>query len=206
MNKSAYSKRGIVALCAVIYFTSYFSRKSFAASLFGMIEAGAILQGTAGLVDREIFHRDNYYIIAFVPTESNRDIKLNQYGNFTCCGDIGYITLNKDYELEVEEGKTSKYGVSYNILSVPSLQMEDLSKLSEDDKFAILMECTSSERIARNILRDCPNYIELAVTKGEEAIDTSKIFGIGKAYNKCYCRILNDKYKYYAFCCRPFRL
>ena len=150
---------------------------------------------------REIFHRDNYYIIAFVPTESNRNIKLNQYGNFSCCGDIGYITINKDYELEVEEGKASKYGVSYNILSVPSLQMEDLSKLSEDDKFAILMECTSSERIARNILRDCPNYIELAVTKGEEAIDTSKIFGIGKAYNKCYCRILNDKYKYYAFCC-----
>jgi exodeoxyribonuclease V alpha subunit len=150
---------------------------------------------------REIFHRDNYYIIAFIPTESNRDIKLNQYGNFTCCGDIGYITINKDYELEVEEGKASKYGISYNILSVPSLQMEDLSKLSEDDKFAILMECTSSERIARNILRDCPNYIELAVTKGEEAIDTSKIFGIGKAYNKCYCRILNDKYKYYAFCC-----
>lgn len=150
---------------------------------------------------REIFHRDNYYIIAFAPTESNRNIKLNQYGNFTCCGDIGYITLNKDYELEVEEGKASKYGVSYNILSVPSLQMEDLSKLSEDDKFAILMECTSSERIAKNILRDCPNYIELAVTKGEDAIDTSKIFGIGKAYNKCYCRILNDKYKYYAFCC-----
>ena len=101
---------------------------------------------------REIFHRDNYYIIAFVPTESNKNIQLNQYGNFTCCGDIGYITLNKDYELEVEEGKTSKYGVSYNILSVPSLQMEDLSKLSEDDKFAILMECTSSERIAKNIV------------------------------------------------------
>jgi hypothetical protein len=55
MNKSAYSKRGIVALCAVIYFTSYFSRKSFAASLFGMIEAGAILQSTAGLVETAMF-------------------------------------------------------------------------------------------------------------------------------------------------------
>lgn len=150
---------------------------------------------------KEIFHRDNFYIIAFVPTESNRNIKLNQYGNFSCCGEIGYITLNKDYELEIEEGKTSKYGVSYNILSVPSLQMEDLSKLNEEDKFAILMECTSSERIAKNILKGCPNYIELAVTEGADAIDTSKIVGVGDAYNKCYCRILNDKYKYYAFCC-----
>lgn len=149
---------------------------------------------------REIFHRDNYYIIAFVPSETNREIKLNQYGNFSCCGDIGYITINKEYELEIEEGKTSKYGVSYNILSVPSLQMEDLSKLSEEDKFAILMECTSSERIARNILKGCPNYIELAVTRGADAIDTSKIVGVGEVFNKCYCRILNDKYKYYAFC------
>jgi hypothetical protein len=55
MNKSAYSKRGIVALCAIVYFTSYFSRKSFAASLFGMMEAGAILQGTAGLVETAMF-------------------------------------------------------------------------------------------------------------------------------------------------------
>ena len=149
---------------------------------------------------REIFHKDNYWIIAFIPTETNRNIKLNQYGNFSCCGDIGYITLNKDYELELEEGKTSKYGTSYNILSVPSMQMEDLSKLTNEEKFNILMECTSSKRIANNILKGCPDYIELAVTKGEEAIDISKIVGVGKSYNRCYCRILIDKYKYYSFC------
>lgn len=149
---------------------------------------------------REIFHRDNYWIIAFIPTESNREIKLNKYGNFSCCGDIGYISINKDYELELEEGKASKYGMSYNILSVPSMQMEDLSKLSYEDKFNILMECTSSERIAKSILNSCPDYIELAVTKGKDAIDTSKIYGIGEKYNAVYCRILIDKYKYYAFC------
>lgn len=55
MSKPSYSKRGIIALCAVVYFTSYFSRKSFAASLFGMMEAGAILQGTAGLVETAMF-------------------------------------------------------------------------------------------------------------------------------------------------------
>ena len=49
MNKTTYSKRGIVALCAVVYFTSYFSRKSFAAALFGILEAGAITSTTAGL-------------------------------------------------------------------------------------------------------------------------------------------------------------
>ncbi len=149
---------------------------------------------------REIFHKDNYWIIAFIPTESNRDIKLNQYGNFSCCGDIGYITINKDYELELEEGKASKYGMSYNILSVPSMQMEDLNKLTYEEKFDILMECTSSERIAKNILTSVPDYIELAVTKGADAIDTSKIKGVGATYNQAYCRILIDKYKYYSFC------
>ena len=149
---------------------------------------------------KEVFHRDNFWIIAFVPTETNRNIKLNQYGNFSCCGDIGYITINKDYELELSEGKESKYGMSYNIISVPSMQMEDLSKLTDKDKFEILMECTSSERIARNIIAGCPNYIELAVTKGADAIDTSTIHGVGETYNKCYCRILIDKYKYYSFC------
>ena len=32
-SKTAYSKRAIVILCAIVYFTSYFSRKSFAAAL-----------------------------------------------------------------------------------------------------------------------------------------------------------------------------
>ena len=55
MTKTAYSKKGIVALCAVVYFTSYFSRKSFAATLFGMLEAGALASTTAGLIETAMF-------------------------------------------------------------------------------------------------------------------------------------------------------
>jgi len=149
---------------------------------------------------REIYHNDNFYVLAFVPTETNREIQLNQYNNFTCCGELGYITVGKEYELEVTEGKASKYGTSYNIISVPSMVMENLSELTYDQKYEILMECTSSDRIARNILEDCPNYIELAVMEGEDAIDISKIHGVGKVYNKAYCRQLISKYKYYSFC------
>lgn len=39
MAKTKYSKKAIVALCAIVYFTSYFSRKSFAAALNAMIAA-----------------------------------------------------------------------------------------------------------------------------------------------------------------------
>ena len=55
MTKTSYSKRGIVALCAVVYFTSYFSRKSFAATLFGMLSAGALASTTAGLIETAMF-------------------------------------------------------------------------------------------------------------------------------------------------------
>ena len=88
---------------------------------------------------KEVFHRDNFYIISFAPTESNRDIQLNQWGNFSCCGDIGYITVDKEYELILEEGKVSKYGMSYVIKDVPSLKMENIADLSLAEKKDILM-------------------------------------------------------------------
>lgn len=149
---------------------------------------------------REIYHNDNFYILGFVPVGSNREIQLNQYGNFTCSGELGFISVNKEYELVVQEKNGSKYGVTYEILEVPSMVMEDLSSLSYQQKFEILMECTTSERIATNILEGEPNYIELAVTKGEDSIDVSKIRGVAKKLNHVYCKQLIKKYKYYAFC------
>ncbi|MBE6656484.1 MAG: MFS transporter, partial [Ruminococcaceae bacterium] len=55
MAKTTYSKKAVVALCAVVYFTSYFSRKSFAATLFGMLQAGVLSETTAGLVETAMF-------------------------------------------------------------------------------------------------------------------------------------------------------
>lgn len=148
---------------------------------------------------KEVFHRDNFYIISFAPTESNRDIQLNQWGNFSCSGDIGYITVDKEYELVLEEGKVSKYGMSYVIKDVPSLKMENIADLSLAEKKDILMQATSSERIADNILSVYSDYIERVLTEGEESIDTKPIKGVGKAYHHAYCRILNEKFKYFHF-------
>jgi exodeoxyribonuclease V alpha subunit len=148
---------------------------------------------------KEVFHRDNFYIISFAPTETNRDIQLNQWGNFSCSGDIGYITVDKEYELILEEGKVSKYGMSYIIKDVPSLKMENIADLSLAEKKDILMQCTSSERLADNILKVYPDYIERVLMDGEESIDTKPMHGIGKAYHHAYCRILNEKYKYFHF-------
>lgn len=59
MAKTSYSKRGIVALCALVYFTSYFSRKSFAAVMAGMLEWGEFAdvggKTVAGLIGTALF-------------------------------------------------------------------------------------------------------------------------------------------------------
>ncbi len=55
MLKNRYNKNGIIALCSLVYFVSYFSRKDFAASMAGMISDGAIGRANAGLVGTMLF-------------------------------------------------------------------------------------------------------------------------------------------------------
>lgn len=57
MKKTAYSKKSIVALCAIVYFTSYFSRKSFAVALVQILaDPGAgLFETTAGLIETAMF-------------------------------------------------------------------------------------------------------------------------------------------------------
>ena len=151
-------------------------------------------------VIRQIYNNGDYYIFALVPSERNNNIKLNSYGNFTVTGELGYLSLNKEYDFVLKEGQTNQYGTSYSVIDVPSMKLEDLKKLSYEDKYEILKECTSSDKIAKNILEAYPDYIEIAVNQGADAIDTKKIYGVGKVYNNSYCRKLISKYKYYTFC------
>lgn len=151
-------------------------------------------------VIRQIYNNGDYYIFALVPSKRNNNIKLNSYGNFTVTGELGYLSLNKEYDFILKEGQTNQYGTSYSVIDVPSMKLEDLKKLSYEDKYEILKECTSSDKIAKNILEAYPDYIEIAVNQGADAIDTKKIYGVGKVYNNSYCRKLISKYKYYTFC------
>jgi len=50
-----YSKRGIVLLCSLVYFTSYFARKDFAAVTVGMLASEALTKEIAGLIGTALF-------------------------------------------------------------------------------------------------------------------------------------------------------
>lgn len=55
MIKARYSKKGIVTLCTIAYFASYFSRKTFAVVMVEMLEKGAVDRGVAGMVGTALF-------------------------------------------------------------------------------------------------------------------------------------------------------
>ena len=147
---------------------------------------------------KEMFKNGEYRIIAFEPiTPYPKELSLSKYFSFTCCGEYPYIIIDKTYELEIEELKRDKYGVSYKILSVPSLDEQDFHNLSRDEALEIMMDITSSERIANNILDAYPQFIEIVLTDGQDAIDTKLIAGVGNAYLSAYVRNITNKYKYY---------
>ena len=143
------------------------------------------------------FKKDDYRIFSWSPIDHSDSVKLSPYFTFSTKGNDSYIDENKDYEIEIEEISYDKrYGSTYKILSVPSMSNFDISTLSLEQKKEVLMDCTSSERIADNILQAYPNFIELILTQGKEAIDTDKIKGVGEAYLSSYSRTLLERYKY----------
>lgn len=150
-------------------------------------------------ITREIFKNNGYYILACVPYHPyNEELELNNYGNFTICGELSFLDVNKEYELEIEAKSRDKYGVSYKVISVPSVKI-DLDNLSYDDSFEMLMSVTSSERIANNIITAYPDFIKLVLENRDDEIDLKKIKGVGDVYYSAYKRMLNEKYKYLAF-------
>ena len=143
------------------------------------------------------FKKDDYRIFSWSPIDHNDSVKLSLYFTFSTKGNDSYIDENKDYEIEIEEiAYDKRYGGTYKILSVPSMSNFDVSTLTLDQKKEILMDCTTSERIADNILEAYPDFIELILTKGKDVIDVSRIKGVGEIYLSAYARNLLEKYKY----------
>ncbi len=149
-----------------------------------------------GRVTKEVYKNGNYRILGFSPISSDCDkVKINMYGNISLVGELGYLNVNENYEIKIEEKSTDKYGTSYTVLSVPSLAEIDLKNLTIEESKAILTTFTT-ENQANNILTAYPNFIDKVVNEGEESIDVKKIYGVGKVYLKAYVRELNERYKY----------
>lgn len=146
---------------------------------------------------KETFANGDYRIFSWMPLQTYEDIQLSPYMCFSTKGETPYITEGKEYELELELIKhDSKWGDSFKIVDVPSMRLENLSELTREQQFEMLMDITSSERIANNILDAYPNFFEIILTKGKQDIDLKKIHGVGEKYLSAYERDITVKYKY----------
>ncbi|MEG1994877.1 MAG: ATP-dependent RecD-like DNA helicase [Bacilli bacterium] len=143
---------------------------------------------------REMYHNNDFYIITFVPIGTYRELKVNQYFNFSCKGELSWVTIGQEYELVVEELETSKYGTSYKIIDCPTL--ECLEDIKEEDELGILQSVTTTTQ-AKYVNDGCPNFVRMVLDNRLEEIDLSKIYNVGEFRAKCYARILLEKYKYF---------
>ena len=145
------------------------------------------------------FKSGDFRIINWCPIGDSGELKLSPYLTFSSKGEDSYLVEGEVYDLEVNEISCDpKYGSCVEIVSVPSMSQLDVTKLTRDESFKILMDCTSSEKIANNILNAYPNFIEKILTEGQESIDLSLIHGVGTAYLNSYSRTLTERYKYYS--------
>ena len=145
------------------------------------------------------FKSGDFRIINWCPIGDSGELKLSPYLTFSSKGEDSYLVEGEIYDLEVNEISCDpKYGSCVEIVSVPSMSQLDVTKLTKEESFKILMDCTSSEKIANNILNAYPNFIEKVLTEGQESIDLSLIHGVGKSYLNSYTRTLTERYKYYS--------
>lgn len=144
-------------------------------------------------VVKEIYHNDNFYILALSPMQENKDLVISQYGTFTCKGELSMLTVGQDYELVLEEMNSDKYGISYKVIDVPSLNVDDLT---DDDEMQILRQITTDSQ-AEYVHEAYPNFIRLIINGEEDKIDTNKIYSVGETRLKVYKRLINEKFRYY---------
>ncbi len=145
---------------------------------------------------KSMYHNTGFDIIAFSPIYPYSDsLKLSKYMTFSCKGDLSWCSIGKEYELEIEEAETNKYGTTYTVISVPSLTI-NLKDLTYAQAKELLMDFTT-ERQAENILSAYPDFIYKIVTEGKESIDIKKIHNVGEVYLNAYAREINTRYKYF---------
>lgn len=144
-------------------------------------------------VIREIYHNDNFYILALSPMKIYDALEITQYGTFTCKGELSMLTVGQEYDLVIEPISNDKYGTCYKVVDVPSLKVEDLS---DDDELEILRTITTNSQ-ADYVHKAYPNFIRLILNGEEDKINIRNIYNVGETRLKVYKRLINEKFRYY---------
>lgn len=147
---------------------------------------------------KKVYSKDNFQIFGCMPLEDNFEVTLNNFGNFTITGDLGMLEEGNEYELELEETE-GRYGKQYNVISIPSFEVFNISDIDAIDnniEFTMLTNIMSDSQ-AQNLNKAYPDFIR-RVLKGEESsIDYKNIYNVAEVRLKSYISKVNSLFKYF---------
>ena len=85
---------------------------------------------------------------------------------------------NRNYKVEVE-AEQSKRGLQYRLISIPLLEFESVTDITDDMELQLLEEITTPLQ-ASNIHDVYPNFIRHVLSGKQNKIDINKIPNVGQ--------------------------
>ena len=146
---------------------------------------------------RKVYNDDTFYIWGMAPIPPyDPNLKIHPiYKNFTVKGELSFITINKDYTLEIEELPADGYGIAYRVVSCDVGEIYDLDNLTRKKSLEIMNEITTPAQ-AQYCIDAYEDFIKIALTDGINGFDLKKIYNVGECRINAYVRELNTKFKY----------
>lgn len=144
---------------------------------------------------KKVFDCPAYQILGAIPIENGEQILLNSYGNFTIKDNTLMLSEDKEYTVELKEENGAR-GITYEVVSIPSLQLQTAEEIDDSMEYNILCEITT-QTLAKQINENYPNYIRLILDGKQDEIDLKKIKGVKIVRHNLFCRLINEKFKYF---------
>lgn len=142
----------------------------------------------------------NYRIISCVPSYTERGITVNNYGNFTLCGDnLKFIQIDKQYDLDIEPVVDSKYPNTYKMIGFSGIETKAEQVVVDPNvEYKILCQFMTKQQ-AQNVNTIYPHFIQDVLNQQTKNIDYKKIPNVGKKRLDEYFTKIRVNYKQILF-------
>lgn len=142
----------------------------------------------------------NYHIISCVPSYTERGITVNNYGNFTLCGDnLKFIQIDKRYDLDIEPVVNSKYPHTYKLIGFSNISTNNEQVVVDVDAECKILSRFMTEQQARNVHEIYPHFVQDVLNQQTEKISHKNIKNVGPKRLQEYFTKIQEDYQYILF-------
>lgn len=146
-----------------------------------------------GFVEHEPFYQGNDDFKMYgmtVDTNIFQNIKKRKFGDVCVIGKIPSLSIGTVYEIRAKEKFNSKYGYSYEVLSLKGTTPKT------KDQMKTFLENILTPNQVDSIWNAYPDFVERVLSEKLDDIDLSKMPGIGEVIFKKIVDRINETYKY----------